>query len=110
MGNVAKCLKGGFKQIAVVCLDEERLKKISAAILGSLGREAAAQVRFFTPDQFVAHLQAFAPTVPNVPEMPPTRRGYKIKRSLPKLTTEEQKQREDAAIRSIAETMKKKSR
>ena len=110
VGNVSKCLKTGFKQIAVVCVDEERLKKISAAILGSLGREAGSQVRFFTPDQFVAHLQAFAPIVREVPEMPPTRRGYRIKRSLPKLTTEEQKRREDAAIRSIADAMKKKSK
>jgi hypothetical protein len=36
------------------------------------------------------------------------RRGYKVKRSVETLPPEERKRREEAAIRSIAEAMRKK--
>ena len=108
VGNVAKCLKTGFANVAVICLDAERLKKIEAAIAGSLGHELAARVIYCEPDQFIARLQTLHPQVPKAPEAPETRRGYRIKRSVTNLTPEEQKQREEAAIRSIAEVMQRK--
>lgn len=112
VGNVGKCLKAGFPKVAVICTEEERLKKIAAAVAGSLGSEMAARIIYAQPDQFIARLKGIAempPPVPKAPAMPETRRGYKIKRSMPKLTPEEQKQREEAAVRSIAETMRRKS-
>jgi hypothetical protein len=110
VGNVAKCLKAGFPTVAVICVDEERLKKIEAAVTGSLGSDLAARVVYCQPDEFIARLQALPPQVPKAPEAPETRRGYKIKRSVRELTPEEQGQREDAAIRSIAEAMRMKSK
>jgi len=107
VGNVSKCLKAGFPTVAVICLDEERLKKIAAAVTGSLGPEAAPKVIYFQPDQFISHLQALKPPMPKAPRQPEMRRGYKIKRAVTKLTKEEQKQREQAAIKSIAEAMRK---
>jgi hypothetical protein len=109
VGNVAKCLKAGFPTVAVICLEAERLAKIAAAVAGSLGSEMAARVLYSDPQEFIARLQALAAPVPREPAPPETRRGYKIKRSAPRLTPGEQKQREEAAIRSIAETMRKKS-
>jgi predicted fused transcriptional regulator/phosphomethylpyrimidine kinase len=45
---------------------------------------------------------------PSSPPKPITRRGYKVKHSAPKLTPEELKTKEDAALRMIAEAMKKR--
>jgi len=109
VGNVVKCLKAGFPKVAVICLEKVRLRKIGAAVAGSLGSEMAARVMYSQPDPFIAHLQTLAPPIPKAPAAPETRRGYTIKRSVTKLPLEEQKQREEAAIRSIAESMKRKS-
>jgi hypothetical protein len=108
IGNVAKCLKAGFPNVAVICVDEKRLKKIEAAVTGSLGPDLAARVVYCQPDEFIARLQALPPQAPKVPEAPETRRGYKIKRTVTKLPPQEQRQREEAAIQSIADAMRNK--
>jgi len=92
--------------VAVICISEERLRKIEAAVTGGLGAKAASQVEYFQPDQFIAHLQALQPPAPPAPEAPTTRRGYKVRRSVSKLTPEEQIQREKAGVRSIAVVMR----
>jgi hypothetical protein len=70
----------------------------------------ATRLIYSEPDEFIARLQALSPQVPKAPAAPETRRGYKIKRTVTKLTPEEQKQREEAAIQSIAEVMRMKSK
>jgi hypothetical protein len=109
VGNVAKCLKAGLPNVAVICLDEERLKKIRDAVSGSLGSELAARVEYYQPDHFIAYLKTLPLVVPKAATMD-TRRGYKIKRSIPELSPEERKQKEDVAVHLIAEAMKRKSR
>jgi hypothetical protein len=106
VGNVAKCLKAGFPGVAVICIDEERLKRIEAAVAGSLGSGLATRVVYYQPDGFIAHLRELPPHVPKAQEVPETRRGYRIRRTVTKLTPEEQRQREEAAIRSIAELVR----
>ena len=106
VGNVAKCLKAGVPKVAVICLDEERLRKIGSAVSGSLGAELAARVEYFQPDAFIAYLKALKPPTP-----PPSETqygGYKVKRSIPKLSAQEQKQKEDIANRIMAEAMRRK--
>jgi len=92
----------------VICLDEERLRKISNAVSGSLGAELAARVEYFQPDQFIAHLKTLPLPVAPTPAALKTCRGYKVKSSFSDLSPEEQKQREEMAIQSIAEAMKKR--
>ncbi len=104
VGNVVKCLKAGVQKVAVICLDEERLQKIAAAISGSLGSEAAARVSYYLPDQFIADLKTLP--LPVAKDSVTTRQGYKVKRSAPKLTLDEQRQREDIANRAMAEAMR----
>jgi hypothetical protein len=108
VGNVAKCLKAGLPKVVVICLEEERLRKIAAAVAGSLGPELAARVEYFEPDPFIAHLKSLAASAVVPPET--TRRGYKIKRSVPKLSAAEQKQKEDIANQMMAEAMRTKTR
>jgi hypothetical protein len=106
VGNVAKCLKAGVPKVAVICLDEERLRKISNAVSGSLGSELAARVEYFQPDPFIAFLKALQSPAPQPSET--EYGGYKIKRSAPKLSPMEQKQKEDIAHHIMADVMRKK--
>lgn len=106
VGNVVKCLKAGLPKVAVICLDEERLRKIAAAVSNSLGSELAARVEYFTPDPFIAHLKQLKPPTAQPSE---TKYGdYTVKRSAPKLSAEERKQREDIANRVIGDTLRGK--
>ena len=106
VGNIRKCLKAGLPQVAIICVSEDRLQKIAAAVAGSLGTEAAARVSFHQPDQFIAHLKTLPVPVPK--DSVSTHRGYKVKRSAPKLTVEEQRQREEMANRMMTDAMRPK--
>lgn len=106
VGNVRKCLKAGVPQVAIICVNQERLQKIAAAVTGSLGSEAAARVVYFEPDQFIAHLKTLPVRDPK--EAVNTRHGYKVKRSTPMLTPEERRQREEMAHQMMAEAMRPK--
>jgi hypothetical protein len=103
--NVVKCLKAGVPKVAIICLDEERLRKIGSAVSGSLGSELAARVEYFQPDQFVTYLKTIPAEIPK--EQTTVRRGYKIKRVISEISTEQQKEKEAAAIRAIADSMRK---
>jgi hypothetical protein len=103
--NVAKCLKAGVPKVMVICLDDERLRKIGSAVSGSLGSELTARVEYFQPDQFVAYLKTIPAEIPK--EQTTVRRGYKIKRVISELSTEQQKEKEASAIRAIADSMRK---
>jgi hypothetical protein len=103
--NVAKCLKAGVPKVMVICLDDERLRKIGNAVSGSLGSELAARVEYFQPDQFAAYLKTIPAEIPK--EQTTVRRGYKIKRVISELSTEQQKEKEASAIRAIADSMRK---
>jgi hypothetical protein len=106
VGNIRKCLKAGLSPIAIICVSDDRLQKITAAVSGSLGAEAAAQVAYYQPDPFIAYLKALPPPVPK--ESITTRRGYKVKRSAPALTAAERRQREEIANQMMAEAIRPK--
>ena len=104
VGNVRKCLGTGMTHIAVICISEDRLQKIAAAVSGSLGPEAAARVAYYQPDPFIAYLKSLPPPK----EAQVTNRGFKVKRSIPALTDEEQQQREGIANQRMAEAIERK--
>ena len=106
VGNIVKCLKAGVPKVAAICLDEERLRKIGSAVTGSLGVELAARVAYFQPDQFIDYLKKLPPPTLKTPQEARLSRGYRVKRIITTLPHQEQKQKEDAAIRLIAETMR----
>jgi|CZKV01.1.fsa_nt_gi hypothetical protein len=106
VGNIRKCLKAGLPQVAIICVSEDRLQKIAAAVSGSLGADAAARVAYYQPDQFIAHLKTLPAPVPK--DSATTSHGYKVKRSAPALTDEERRQREELANKMMAEAMRPK--
>jgi hypothetical protein len=103
--NVVKCLKAGFRKVAVICLDEERLRKIAAAVSGSLGIEAAADVECFQPDQFIGYLQALP--IEAAKEQITVRKGYKVKREIPQLSAAEHKEKDAAMMRALLDTLRR---
>lgn len=107
VGNVAKCLKAGIPKVAVICLDDERLRKISQAVSGSLGAELAARVEYFLPDPFIAYLKGLPP--PPAPEPAQTEYGgIKVKRSAPQLSATELQQRKEMGYRAMAKAVRPK--
>lgn len=111
VGNVTKCLKAGFQTVAVVSSSETKLRQMQEAVSGALGPELSARVGYFLPDSFLAHLEQLAKTDVAVAPTPPAEqvtRGYKVKRSVTKLTPEELKAKEAAALRMVADAMKQK--
>jgi hypothetical protein len=109
VGNVAKCLRAGYARVAVVASTAERLAKIETAVAAGLGPEAAALVSYHLPDQLIEHLRGLPMPAPSAPE-PSVRetRGYRVRRTYPKLSPEEAAAREEDGIRAIAEALRRK--
>ncbi len=109
VSNVAKCLKAGFAKIAIIALDVPRLQAIESAVLERLGTETRNTVSYWLLDQFVTHLKALPlPAPPAAKQDETIRRGYRVKRLWPTLTPDEHQRKEDAALRVIAEALRKK--
>jgi hypothetical protein len=111
VGNVAKCLNAGFDAVAVISPSADRLDKIKAGVMASLASAETVGVAYYHPDAFIEHLRKSSfeasPSAPPTPGVT-TFGKYKVKHSMVNLTPEERKEREAAAIRMLAETMRKK--
>ena len=113
VGNVTKCLRADFQTVAVVSGSEAKLRQLQEAVTAALGAELAARVGYFTPARFLAHLEALAKadaTAAGPTTKETKRRGYTVKRSAPKLSPEEIKAKEAAALKLISDSMKQKPR
>ncbi|HXT13501.1 MAG TPA: type IV secretion system DNA-binding domain-containing protein [Candidatus Angelobacter sp.] len=106
--NAAKCLKAGIATVAMICVDEKQLQRIAAAVSGSLGPEVSARMVYFKPDPFIEYIKSLPAPLPKASEK--TYAGYKVKHSLPKLSAEEQKAKEDLAHKLLSEALKKKKK
>jgi len=96
--KIARCLKGGIPQMAMICSDKRKLRKIEGLVSKTVSPELSARVGYFQPEAFIEYLKE----LPVEPSAKPVRmsRGYKVRRSQAKVSTEE------AAIQAIAESMK----
>jgi hypothetical protein len=108
--NVQKCLAAGFDRIAVISSKRTRLEAISAAVAGGLGSETAKKVTYHTPDEFIAELERIATQLKTIPApaLPPGEHkshGRTIRRHLPKLSPEEQRQRDEVLNKMLTETL-----
>jgi len=102
-GKIIRCLKAGIPKFAMICTDDKKLRKIAAAISGNVEAELAALVEYFQPNPFIEYLKTLPVEPPKKVEK--IRRGYKVKHSISTGSAEEQKVKEEAAIRAIAESM-----
>ena len=90
----------------MICEDEKKLRKIAAAISGNVEAELASRVEYFQPNPFIEYLKTLPVESPKKSEK--IRRGYKVRHSQSTGSAEEQKAKEEAAIRAIAESMQQK--
>jgi hypothetical protein len=111
VGNVSKCLKAGLFVVAVICPSTDRLSRLAEA-MKCFGPEQLGKIGFYSPDEFIGHLQkatleqAPDPSEPGVTET--LRRGYKVKRHFVEVSPEDAKAREDSALKMLAEKMRKR--
>jgi hypothetical protein len=114
VGNVTKCLRAGFAQVAVICPRPNTLARLREAVNGCLAPEEASKISFHSPEDFIAHLQSATIEEPASQQTSaPTeerKRGYKVRRHFVEVSPEDAKAREDAAIRMLAEKMRRPSR
>ncbi len=94
----------------MIAVSADRLAKLKQSVDACLGAALAARVGYFTPDQFILHLQRLAAEDSKPP--PPIAPGekiygkYKVKSKSVPLTPAEAQEREDQACRVIAETLR----
>jgi hypothetical protein len=106
VGNVSKCLKAGFTKVAVIAVSEDKLSKLKAGISNSLGPDMVGRVSYFLPDAFLTELREVPVVLPPIPAETKSH-GYQVKRTYATLPPEEVRVREEAALKLIAEAMKK---
>jgi hypothetical protein len=109
-GNVKKCL-AKFPRVAFVSAKPEKLQEIKEAVEAGLGANQAAKVSYHSPDELIEELKGIAaeaakkPAPPSVPGEKIVR-GWKVRQHKPALTAEEQRAKDDVALRVMAEAMK----
>ena len=106
VGNVSKCIKSGYSQVAVIGVDEKKLTKLRDAVAHSLGPQVAGCVRYFLPDDFLAWLDELPPPPP-LPTTVKISGGRKSTATYVRLSPEETQTREKGIINLMREVMKK---
>lgn len=109
VGNVAKCVRAGWKNIAAIGVGPGKLVELREAVTMSLGADVASLVRYYLPDAFIEYLKDLPPPEPPVPEVR-TVKGYKVKTTFPKLSPTEAEAKENAALRLMADMMRAQKR
>jgi hypothetical protein len=104
LGNVRKCLEGGYQYVAVVSPQATRLDKLTAAIVGRLADGERQRVHFFLPDQLISFIQELE--IKNL-EQEKTVRGYRIKTSFRAPPREESRGRRQVVSEVVAKAMKR---
>ena len=94
--NIEKCLGRGFTRVAAVAAGKKFLGELEAAVLAALGKEKAATVGYYTPDELIEEMRRLAGTVEKPPENQPLaskgkRHGISVERVFPKGSSEDNK-------------------
>jgi hypothetical protein len=108
IGNVSKCLNAGVATVAVICLEQTRLKKIKEAVAGTFAVVDATRVLYFEPTEFLEYLRTLAPPASKSAKEPKKRAGRTVKRTQSALSAEERAAREEEYNRAIADALKRK--
>jgi len=110
-GNIVKCLKEGFSHVAMISTEPEKLEHIRRKVDGSVPKADAERVAYYSVDAFLEYLKRTADSdaAASKPPQQDLKRGYKVRRHGPDLSPAEAKQREDAAVKMIAEAIKRKT-
>lgn len=58
VGNVQKCLAGGFEQVIVLSTDKKVLAKIHGAVAEAIPKEQLKKIRFMTPEELFSFIES----------------------------------------------------
>ena len=109
--NVKKCFDAGLPRVAVIATSQARLDSIATAVQAGLGSETAAKVSYHTPDGFIVELQTLVAGMPKNPapqQTPGVRKshGRTVRRHLPSMSPEEQKEKDAILNKMLGEVMR----
>lgn len=107
VGNVKKCLEGGYAHVAVICLTKRRLAHIREAVNRAVSSDSE-RVGYYLPNEFAIQLSEWAtgdPVGGAAEKLKPRKR--KITLDCGELSPEQRRQREDEMIQQLAEEMKR---
>lgn len=105
IGNLEKCLRGGFSHVISICSDEKRVREIEKEARLSIEAMQLCRMRFFTPPQlftFVNELDAKG-AARNT-----TVKGYRVKVSYRPVDSAARAERMGAVASVIAKSLKRK--
>lgn len=109
VGNVMKCLKAGFKHVAMIGQTRKKLDQIQRIVAETIPAAHAALVGYYLPDEFISLLQDKAIEDPEGGQM---EKGKRRKRNIAlgasQLSESERRQREKKMLEEIADEMKRK--
>ena len=108
VGNLTKCLSGGFAQVAMICRQRSRLSRISDEVSAMVSPEEAARIGYFHPDEFLAKLFDWATEDPQggADERSKPRKRM-ISLDAAQITDADRRQQEAEMLKRLAEAMKR---
>lgn len=75
LGNIDKCLAGGFDRVLVISTEKKALAKMREFVIVQLGEEKSKQLEFLTPEELFLFLESLDAKAESKQE---TVRGYKV--------------------------------
>jgi hypothetical protein len=105
IGNLEKCIRSGFGQIAFIALEQRTLDRVKKLAEAKCSKADFEKVLFATPEEFLVRLDNMAAQSSRNES---TTLGYKVSTTHKSLTKEEIERRKKEIIRTINQkTMKK---
>lgn len=104
LGNVRKCLAGGYVHVVVVSVEDRRLEKLRTAIEPQLTDVERSRLHYFLPEELFAFLQELGIQQLSSEAMV---RGYKVKTNFTSVNAGERDERRQAITRVVANAMRR---
>lgn len=108
MGNIRKCLSGGYKRILLVSAERKTLNKVRESATEQLSPEELACVQFVTPDEFISFLEEVDARGAGGGEE--TRKGYKTKAVFNPVEHEEKEMGKQSLFKTMLDSLKRKKK
>lgn len=105
--NVAKCLRAGFSEVAMLCRNPKKLTKIKEAVAEQGVLKPACTINFYSPEEFLSCLFEWASSDPAGGEIERAKpRKQDIDLGSSKMSESERQGRERSMLADLAATMK----
>jgi hypothetical protein len=109
IGNVTKCLKAGFKHVAMICLTRKKADLIRQGVEAAVPETDPARVGYYLCDEFLTTLHDWAIEDPSGGQLEKGKlQKQKIGLGASQMTEIEREQQRKKMLQQIAENMKRK--